>query len=100
MSAQHTRGPWPIKPTGDGKRIIVGEGLVEGPNGYEVAEVYSDDCDRDEAMANARLIGAAPDLLDLAYQYRNDMRYPPAADSRERRIALIESVLAKLDARK
>ena len=99
MSAQHTRGPWPIKPTGDGKRIIVGEGLVEGPNGYEVAEVYSDDCDRDEAMANARLIAAAPDLLELARQYLNDMRHPPAPDSRERRVSLIEKVIAKAEGR-
>ena len=57
-----TKGPWPIKPTGDFKRIVIGDGLVDGPGGYEVAEVYSDDCDRDEAMANAHLIAAAPDL--------------------------------------
>ena len=55
-----TKGPWPIKPTGDFKRIVIGDGLVDGPGGYEVAEVYSDDCDRDEAMANAHLIAAAP----------------------------------------
>ena len=57
-----TKGPWPIKPTGDFKRIVIGDGLVDGPGGYEVAEVYSDDCDRDEALANAHLIAAAPDL--------------------------------------
>ena len=57
-----TKGPWPIKPTGDFKRIVIGDGLVDGPGGYEVAEVYSDDCDRDEAMANAHLIAAAPDM--------------------------------------
>ena len=51
-----TPGPWPIAKTGDGKRIIVGEGLVDGPNGYDVAEVYSDDCDSQEAMANAEII--------------------------------------------
>lgn len=64
MSAQHTPGPWDYDQTGDDKRICVGIGLVEGPNGYDVAEVYSDDCDHDEALANARLIAAAPDLLD------------------------------------
>ncbi len=61
---EHTPGPWPIELTGDGKRIIVGKGLVEGPNGYEVAEVYSDDCDPNEADANARLIASAPELLE------------------------------------
>lgn len=60
----HTKGPWPVDYTGDGKRIIVGEGLVEGPNGYDVAEVYSDDCPRAVAEANARLIAASPDLLE------------------------------------
>ena len=59
-----TKGPWPIKTTGDFKRIVIGDGLVDGPGGYEVAEVYSDDCDRDEAMANAHLIAAAPDMAE------------------------------------
>lgn len=53
-----TPGPWPTKPTGDYKRITIGAGLVEGPNGYEVAEVYSDDCPREVAEANADLIGS------------------------------------------
>ena len=61
---EHTPGPWDYDPTGDDKRICVGIGLVDGPNGYDVAEVYSDDCDPDEALANARLIAAAPDLLE------------------------------------
>lgn len=73
METKWTPGPWPIKPTGDFKRIVIGDGLVEGPGGYEVAEVYSDDCDRDEAMANAHLIAAAPDLyaalVDLMAAY-------------------------------
>lgn len=36
------------------------------------------------------------DLLALAYQYANDMRYPPTADSRQRRLAAVEAVLAKV----
>lgn len=64
--AKHTPGPWPMVPTGDGKRIEIGPGLVEGPNGYEVAEVYSDDCPWELAEANARLIAAAPELLSGA----------------------------------
>ena len=60
---QHTPGPWPWGFTGDGKRIVIGGGLVEGPNGYEVAEVYSDDCPQEVAEANARLIAEAPAML-------------------------------------
>lgn len=63
MSAA-TKGPWPVELTGDGKRYLVGVGLIEGPHGYDVAEVYSDDCDQDEASANANLIAAAPDLFE------------------------------------
>jgi len=89
----HTKGPWDTRD--DDKRITVGCGLVEGPNGYDVAEVYNDDCDRDEAWANARLIAAAPDLLALAYQYRDDLRHPPSADSITRRLAAIDAAIAK-----
>jgi len=42
------------------------------------------------------LLQNAPDLLALVDQYRNDMLYPPAADSRERRIAAIDAVLGKV----
>lgn len=59
-----TPGLWPLTRTGDGKRYVVGDGLVGGPGGYEVAEVYSDDCDPDEARANANLIAAAPELYE------------------------------------
>jgi hypothetical protein len=59
-----TPGPWPIDKTGDGKRIIVGVGLVDGPCGYDLAEIYADDCDPVEAHANAHLIAAAPDLYE------------------------------------
>lgn len=62
---KHTPGPWPWKYTGDGKRITIGAGLVEGPGGYEVAEVYSDDCPPEVAEANARLIALATILPDL-----------------------------------
>lgn len=54
---------------------------------------------RNVAAANtaddARLIAAAPELLALAYQYANDMRYPPAADSRQRRLMAIEAAITK-----
>ena len=48
-----------------------------------------------ETEANARLIAAAPELLELAAQYRSDMLHPPTPDSRERRIARIDAVLTK-----
>lgn len=71
--AQHTPGPWPITSTGDGKRYVIGEGLVDGPSGYEVAEVYSDDCDPGEALANANVISAAPEMLAGLDHYADRM---------------------------
>lgn len=62
-----TPGPWNQEKTGDGKRICIGLGLFDGPNGYDVAEVYCDDVTEEtiqEAYANANLIAAAPDLYE------------------------------------
>ena len=64
---QFTKGPWDYKLTGDGKRIRIGLGMFDGPNGYDVAEVYSDDVTEEtyvEAQANAHLIAAAPELYE------------------------------------
>jgi hypothetical protein len=36
-------------------------------------------------------------LLGLVYQYESDLRHPPTADSAERRLAYIESILAKVN---
>lgn len=49
-----------------------------------------------KARANFRLIAAAPELLELAYQYASDLRYPPQGDSIKRRLERIESVIAKV----
>ena len=59
--SKHTPGPWTLTRTGDHKRWIVGN--RQSTWGTEVAEVYSDDTDPDEAAANARLIATAPELL-------------------------------------
>lgn len=60
---RHTPGPWKVEEGGDYKRI-----LVNPPAGsdwdYEIAEVYSDDCDYDIAKANAQLIATAPELYE------------------------------------
>jgi len=60
MEYKHTPGPWRI-----GVRQSNSDKFIYGANGGEVAN-----CDRlinfaDENLANARLIAAAPDLLDL-----------------------------------
>lgn len=64
----HTPGPWTSTPSGDGKCYIIGDGQSSWDT--HVAEVYSDDTDRDEAAANNRLIQLATDLL----RERNELR--------------------------
>lgn len=59
MSAQHTPGPWVLKQFGGPQ--------ISGPNGYAVATMWGALSVRELAgqdAANARLIAAAPDLLE------------------------------------
>lgn len=52
------------------------------------------------AYVRADLVAAQEALLreamEALHQYVNDMRYPPERDSRERRIAMAQTTLAKL----
>ena len=65
MSAQHTPGPWAVSIV-DPHRVVLASG---GSKGLEVAQAkefvpqY-----REQSLANARLIAAAPDLLKAAEQ--------------------------------
>lgn len=59
--SKHTPGPWKID-----RRRSWSE--VRDPEGYVLAEVGAINCDASTAKANARLITAAPDMLDALYQ--------------------------------
>lgn len=43
---------------------------------------------------------AGPELFALAIQYRDDLLYPPDADSKGRRLAAINSAIANVEGRK
>ena len=96
--SKHTPGPWPWEYTGDGKRIVIGEGLVEGPNGYEVAEVYSDDCPREIAEANARLISLAPEMAEALRECVAGIEQHGAEKWMPHRVERARALLAKLEA--
>jgi hypothetical protein len=77
---KHTPGPWKCERSGDGKYYLVGDG--QSSWGTHVAEVYSDDTDKHEAAANARLIHASPELLAYAVAeqtLRDTTEYSPNA---------------------
>lgn len=100
MTAQHTPGPWEW-----------GAGIIppDGPGYY--AEIYVLDEDREPIIladfndgipsgrANGRLMAVAPELLDALFQYRDDLRHRPPPDSIERRLDMIEKLIAKVEGR-
>lgn len=92
MSAQFTPGPWVIDPRHYWDKQI---GIRQDADGWHrlYCEVDRDDCDRDTAEANARLIAAAPALLEALDFMVNVSRSTPgfspmAREQAERAIAL------------
>ena len=97
MDVKHTPGPWHIEArigvkgvTQRGVKVCYGvNSHGDGPKGT-VGDIMG------ASDANNSIMIAAPDLLALAHQYRDDLRYPPDKDSTIRRIAAIDAVLAKV----
>ena len=91
----HTAGPWTFESTGQGDFVIYGK-ISPNRNNAVLCQRGFWGMNAEQSNANARLIAAAPDLLALAYQYRDDLRHPPSVDSITRRLAAIDAVLAKV----
>jgi len=95
MSAGHTPGPWRVEDDPKWPRLFR---VLHGP-AMELSwcrnaiDISAENAARREA--DAALMAAAPDLLALAYQYRNDLKYPPAPDSVDRRLSAIAAAIAK-----
>jgi hypothetical protein len=72
MENKHTKEPWMVESHKDYDKFI----LVADKNSW-LAKVCNDDTDYSEALANAKLIAAAPDLLEaLEYIIRcNEKEY-------------------------
>ena len=62
MSAKHTPGPWKV--ARQNPSPTTGEWMIAGAKPGYLAEVR--DCGSGDVEANARLIAAAPDLLEAA----------------------------------
>ncbi len=101
MTTQHTPGPWVFESQNAFGTDIFGPDCPFGyvstdmPRGpiFALSPIY--DGSRKKMVADARLIAASPELLDLAYQYLSDLRYPPTGDSLQRRIERAEAIIAK-----
>lgn len=103
MSAQHTPGPWKIDPNRRGKAITCSIGLT-------IAGAHK--CGSQDA--NARLIAAAPELLEALKECcadlviasdnardaaKTDQRWAGVADILLKRARLGQSVIAKAEGR-
>lgn len=77
MSAKHTPGPWEINHAGTGRdgKLIYDEVYVYAPscgvNDVAIASDIADPLGKDDGMANARLIAAAPELLECLSEIVN-----------------------------
>jgi hypothetical protein len=89
--ATHTPGPWGAI----GSETSEGAPFWSVYGADEKAIIYATLRAHNELAANARLIAASPELLDLAYQYLSDLRRPPTGDSLQRRIERAEAIIAK-----
>lgn len=72
--ASHTPGPWKADEGHTNDPSICGAwGCIRGSKDYILADVYADTEELGrEALSNARLMSAAPDLLALAKQYASE----------------------------
>ena len=95
MNVKHTPGPWSFRTARNGDNGVSASGTGVFAEAFADIRHEGEEA-RDEALANARLIAAAPDLLSLVFQYRDDLRHPPSADSKSRRLAAIEAALSKV----
>lgn len=76
--AKFTPEPWKLRKSGDGKRI-----RISAPgDGYHrlSCDIDGDDCDSDTAMANARLLLAAPKMYAALKQFVAECDSAPSAD--------------------
>lgn len=85
MTQKHTQGPWnlmyPDNPF---------DGFVAGPDDKLVAVGMGDD-----TRANARLIAAAPEILDALEQIVSLFPYFPAGSDERKALELAQEAIAK-----
>lgn len=101
-TSKHTPGPWTIKNDYDERHIVIanidGESFPDGTTSYTydfVCDTYGGDYEsasREVANANARLIAAAPELLDAL---RNLVAVQPNLMANSAEIADARAALAK-----
>jgi hypothetical protein len=87
-TGRHTAGPWTLN-----------NSVVHGSDGGTICTfkypIYPLSTGDDEYSSNARLIAAAPELLEIAKAYRNLLKTSAHTEGEVATYAHIENVLAK-----
>jgi hypothetical protein len=97
MNTKHTEGPWQLLPEECDKPYIRIRGTKLGGR-YKIANVLTPihpgvhEDEADETRANARLIAAAPDLLNALVMVLDDSN---AMDGRPRTAEVVYAAIAK-----
>jgi hypothetical protein len=92
MNTKHTAGPWHVgmKPGP----------IIYGPNGEQVADLRGERkttvIELDEAVANTKLIAAAPELLETLQDLVKAWDYKMGAKAVQLRIDLARAAIAKV----
>ena len=97
MTAQHTPGPWSVKPEEVDRAYIRVRGTHLGGR-FKIANVLTPNYEgshpreADETRANARLIAAAPELLAVVIHARNVLPNEHWADDTRR---MLDAAIAR-----
>jgi hypothetical protein len=97
---KHTPGPWvATDEMANDRSICVGDAAVWGPDGDMVADVHGNLALEGDAVANARLIAAAPDLLAALRAAKRYVEgaYECAFPDQEENAAVLRDVNAAID---
>jgi len=92
MKHSHTPGPWKVVDYGHDNIVH-----IEHEPGASIAQAGGPTTDIDLAHANARLIAAAPTLLEIAKAYRNLLRTYAHTDGQVATFAHISDVIEQIE---
>ncbi len=87
-----TPGPWSTDPEYKHEMVLGSDRIIVSD-----CSILHKQRSIETNRANARLIAASPDLLELVWQYRNDLERPVTdSGSLERRLDAIDRVLKRV----
>lgn len=90
--------PWVLQEIEDGKLIVknaIGDTVASGVAKHPRSMVR--DIDERDLGLIVRAVNAHDDMKAALLQYRDDLRHPPTAESRKRRLEMIDALLSRAE---